>query len=214
METDLEEAVRENLIRYGGDTFPEIVVEARGSYVTTIGGRKILDFTSGQMCSTIGHNHPAIVRAIQRSADRAVHLFSGMIPDSVARLARKMASLMPPPLTRSLFVNTGSESNEAALKMAKLATGGFEVVALGGSWHGITGGAGVGFLRQRPQGAGAIHARHLRHSRAERLSLPGRALPRQMRPDLHEGRLAPVRHAVERRAGGDHRRARHQRRAA
>lgn len=150
MTAELDEAMRENLVRYGGDAFPEIVVSARGSYVTTIGGRKILDFTSGQMCSTIGHNHPAIVSAIQSSAEKAVHLFSGMIPDSVARLARKMASIMPAPLKRSLFVNTGSESNEAALKMAKLATGGYEVVALGGSWHGITGGAGsVSFASDR-----------------------------------------------------------------
>jgi 2,2-dialkylglycine decarboxylase (pyruvate) len=142
MSSDLDEAVKENLIRYGGDVFPEVVVSAKGSYVTDITGRKILDFTSGQMCSTIGHNHPAIVAAIHQSTEKAIHLFSGMIPDSVARLARKVSAIMPAPLKRSMFVNTGSESNEAALKMAKLVTGGFEVVALGGSWHGITGGAG------------------------------------------------------------------------
>ena len=61
-----------------------------------------------------------------------------MIPESVARLARKIADLVPRPLKRSLFASTGSESNEAALKMAKLVTGGFEVVALGGSWHALT----------------------------------------------------------------------------
>jgi 2,2-dialkylglycine decarboxylase (pyruvate) len=142
MSNDLNDAVKENLIRYGGDVFPEVVVSAKGSYVTDITGRKILDFTSGQMCATVGHNHPAIIAAIRKSADTAIHLFSGMIPDSVARLARKISVIMPAPLKRSMFVNTGSESNEAALKMAKLATGGFEVIALGGSWHGVTGGAG------------------------------------------------------------------------
>jgi 2,2-dialkylglycine decarboxylase (pyruvate) len=143
MSNDLNVAVKENLIRYGGDMFPEVIVSAKGSYVTDITGRTVLDFTSGQMCATVGHNHPAIIAAIQKSADKAIHLFSGMIPDSVARLARKLSAIMPAPLKRSMFVSTGSESNEAALKMAKLATGGFEVIALGGSWHGITGGAGA-----------------------------------------------------------------------
>jgi 2,2-dialkylglycine decarboxylase (pyruvate) len=139
---ELERSAKENLIRYGGDTFSEIVASAKGCHITTVSGRKILDFTSGQMCATIGHNHPAIVSAIQQSAETAIHLFSGMIPESVAKLASEIRRIMPEPLTRSMFLSTGSESNEAALKMAKLVTGGFEVVALGGSWHGITGGAG------------------------------------------------------------------------
>jgi 2,2-dialkylglycine decarboxylase (pyruvate) len=57
---------------------------------------------------------------------------------------------MPPGLTKSLFINTGAESNEAALRMAKLHTGGYEVIAIGGSWHGVTGGAsGVSFASDR-----------------------------------------------------------------
>ncbi|MCH8859486.1 MAG: aspartate aminotransferase family protein [Proteobacteria bacterium] len=102
-------------------------------------GREILDFTSGQMCATLGHSHPAIVKAIQSGAEDAIHLFSGMIPESVAKLAKKLAEWLPKPLSRSMFVNTGSESNEAALRMAKMVTGGYEVIALGGSWHGVTG---------------------------------------------------------------------------
>ncbi len=77
METDLEEAVRENLIRYGGDTFPSLFTAARGTIVTDDEGREILDFTSGQMCATVGHNHPAIVSAIKESCDSAIHMFSG-----------------------------------------------------------------------------------------------------------------------------------------
>ena len=147
---ELRQAARDLLVRYGGDTFPTLFVSAKGSTVRDDEGREILDFTSGQMCATIGHNHPAIVAAIKESADSAVHMFSGMIPQSVARLARKLADWLPAPLKRSLFVNTGSESNEAALKMAKLATGGWEVLALGGSWHGVTGMAGaVSFASDR-----------------------------------------------------------------
>jgi len=73
-----------------------------------------------------------------------------MIPRSVVELAAAIARLVPRPLSKCLFVNTGSESNEAAIKMAKLATGGFEVVGLGGSWHGVTGNAGsVSFASDR-----------------------------------------------------------------
>ncbi|MCC6193711.1 MAG: aspartate aminotransferase family protein [Burkholderiales bacterium] len=141
---------REHLVRYGGDTYPRIVDKAQGCYVWDDEGRKVLDFTSGQMCATVGHNHPSIVAAIKRSCDTALHLFSGMIPRSVVELASAIARLVPRPLSKSLFVNTGSESNEAAIKMAKLATGGFEVVGLGGSWHGVTGNAGsVSFASDR-----------------------------------------------------------------
>ena len=114
---------REHLIRYGGDAYPEIVEKAQGSWVVDAKGRKILDFTSGQMCATVGHNHPNIVAAIKRSCDTALHLFSGMIPRSVVQLADALAKILPAPLRKSLFLNTGSESNEAAIKMAKLYTG-------------------------------------------------------------------------------------------
>lgn len=141
---------RRNLIRYGGDTYPEIIERAQGCYVWDAQGRKILDFTSGQMCATVGHSHPNIVAAIRKSCDSALHLFSGMIPRSVVQLADALARIVPRPLRRSLMLNTGSEANDAAIKMAKLATGGFEVVGLGGSWHGVTGNAGsVSFASDR-----------------------------------------------------------------
>jgi 2,2-dialkylglycine decarboxylase (pyruvate) len=136
-------ASRENLIRYGGDAYPEIIDKAQGSWVVDAAGKRILDFTSGQMCATVGHNHPNVVAAIRKSCDTALHLFSGMIPRSVVELAAKIAAIVPRPLKKSLFLNTGSESNDAALKMAKLCTGGYEVVGLGGSWHGVTGNAGA-----------------------------------------------------------------------
>jgi len=141
---------RQNLIRYGGDVYPEIVDKAQGCYVWDSNGKKILDFTSGQMCATVGHNHPNIVAAIRKSCDTALHLFSGMIPRSVVQLADALSKIVPGPLGKSLLLNTGSESNEAAIKMAKLYTGGFEVIGLGGSWHGVTGNAGsVSFASDR-----------------------------------------------------------------
>ena len=73
---------------------------------------------------------------------QALHMFSGMIPEVVSELGLTLArDWLPNPLQKSLFVNTGSESNEAALRIAKLYTGGYEVLAVGGSWHGVTSGA-------------------------------------------------------------------------
>lgn len=138
---DLWQTVDDHLIRYGGSFAPVIAGEAKGSWVRDIDGRAILDFTSGQMCSTLGHSHPEIVAAIQGACNEAIHLFSGMLSPSVIGLAKALAEILPPPLTKSMFLSTGGEVNEAALKLAKLKTGGFEVVGLNGSWHGATGAA-------------------------------------------------------------------------
>ncbi len=144
MDQTLRAAAREYLIRYGGDTFPNLFKSAKGTVVRDDTGREILDFTSGQMCATIGHNHPAIVDAVRRAGETAFHFFSGMIPEAVAQLAATMArDWMPAGMTKSIFVNTGSESNEIALRMAKMHKSGFEILAVGGSWHGVTSGAGT-----------------------------------------------------------------------
>src|SRR3546814_1026062 len=75
---DLRDAARDHLIRYGGDFFPFIVERASGSYFYDTDGRAILDFASGQMCASLGHNHPAMVAAIQKSCREVIHLYSNM----------------------------------------------------------------------------------------------------------------------------------------
>ena len=90
MSEDLRAAAQEYLVRYGGDTFPNLFVSAQGASVIDDEGREILDFTSGQMCATVGHNHPAIVSAIAESGRSALHLFSGMIPEVVAKLGKAL----------------------------------------------------------------------------------------------------------------------------
>lgn len=155
MNEELRQAAKDFLVRYGGDSFPNLFTRAKGSVVWDDTGREVLDFTSGQMCATIGHNHPALVEAVNRAGEKAFHMFSGMIPEVVAELGLVLArDWMPKGLTKSLFVNTGSESNEAALRMAKMHTGGYEVLALGGSWHGITGGVSAVSLASDRKGYG------------------------------------------------------------
>src|SRR6266568_5536 len=129
------------LIRYGGDFAPFVVDRADGSWVRTEDGQRILDFTSGQMCATLGHGHPAILEAIGRASGKVVHLFSGFLARDVIELARELMAVLPAPLARAMFLSTGGEANEAALRLAKLHTGGHEVLAFAGSWHGMTAGA-------------------------------------------------------------------------
>ena len=138
----LQDAVERHMIRYIGDFPPFFVERAEGLYIFDDSGRRILDFTSGQMCATLGHNHPDVVAAIQRSCERAIHLFSWVLAPEVVELCRELAAL-PPQLQKVILLNTGSEANEAAIRMAKLASGGHEVVGLTASFHGLTGGAGA-----------------------------------------------------------------------
>lgn len=133
--------VRSHLIRYGGRFESMIIERAEGSFVYDADGRAILDFTSGQMSSLLGHGHPEIAAVVADYARRLDHLFSGMLSRPVVDLARGLAEVTPPGLDRTMLLSTGGEANEAAIKMAKLFTGGFEVVGFAQSWHGMTGGA-------------------------------------------------------------------------
>ena len=133
-------AARKHLIRYGGSFDPAIIERAQGSYVYDADDRAILDFTSGQMSALVGHSHPRIVDTVQRQMAKVAHLFSGMLSRPVVELAERLAALAPG-LDRVMLLSTGAESNEAAIRMAKLVTGRHEIVAFSKSWHGMTGAA-------------------------------------------------------------------------
>ncbi|MET7302112.1 aspartate aminotransferase family protein [Embleya sp. NPDC005575] len=127
-----------HLVRYGGEFTREIIERAAGSFVFTADGRKILDFTSGQMSAILGHSHPEIVATVQRQVATLDHLYSGMLSRPVVDLARRLADTLPAPLEKVLLLTTGAESNEAAIRMAKLVTGRHEIVSFARSWHGMT----------------------------------------------------------------------------
>lgn len=137
---DVEKA-EEFLIRNCGDFYPYIAEKAFGSYMYDKNGRAVLDFTSGQMCSVFGHNHPKFVEILKKSGDNAIHLLSAILSPPVIKLSKRLAKELPEKLSKCIFLNTGSESNEVAIRMAKLVTGGFEVIGFSGSWHGMTAGA-------------------------------------------------------------------------
>ena len=136
---DLERGTR-HLIRYGGTFQPFVAARAAGSFVEDASGRRVLDFTSGQMSAILGHCHPEIVEVVTEMIGRLDHLFSGMLSGPVIDLSEALGTLAPP-LSKVILLTTGAEANEAALKLAKSATGKYEVVGFAQSWHGMTGGA-------------------------------------------------------------------------
>ena len=138
-EQDLERATR-HLVRYGATFSPFVAERADGSFVEDASGRRVLDFTSGQMSAILGHSHPEIVAVVTEMIGRLDHLFSGMLSRPVIDLAEVLGGLAPG-LTKVLLLTTGAESNEAALRMAKVVTGNWEVVGFAQSWHGMTGAA-------------------------------------------------------------------------
>src|SRR3954468_22940869 len=135
------DARAELLIRYGGAFAPDVVASASGSFVETVDGRRVLDFTAGQICATIGHNHPRVVAAIEEACRTVLHLNAWTLSEPVLALAERLIATLPLPLDRAMFLSTGGEGIEAAVRMAKFASGGFEVASLTRSWHGVTAGA-------------------------------------------------------------------------
>ncbi|MFD7308494.1 aspartate aminotransferase family protein [Promicromonospora sp. NPDC059942] len=129
------------LIRYGPSFSPRLIERAAGSYVYDSDGTPILDFTSGQMSSILGHAHPDIVATVSSSVASLDHLFSGMLSAPVLGLADRLTATLPAGLDKALLLSTGAESNEAAIKLAKLYTGRYEIVSFDRSWHGMTQGA-------------------------------------------------------------------------
>jgi 2,2-dialkylglycine decarboxylase (pyruvate) len=129
------------LIRYGPSFTPRIIERASGAYVFDRQGTPILDFTSGQMSSILGHAHPDIVSTVSSAVASLDHLFSGMLSAPVVALADRLTATLPDPLGKAMLLTTGAESNEAAIKLAKLYTGRYEIVSFDRSWHGMTQGA-------------------------------------------------------------------------
>ncbi|KAI2465390.1 pyridoxal phosphate-dependent transferase [Annulohypoxylon bovei var. microspora] len=134
----LQKKTSQFLFNYGTKFMQDVICGAKGLYVYTANGHRVLDWTSGQMSCLLGHGHPEIVKTIADHAANLDHLFSGMVSPPVISLGEMLCSLLPDGLDKAFFLSTGGESNEAALKIAKVYTGKFEIVALNGSWHGAT----------------------------------------------------------------------------
>ena len=114
----------------------------RGHRLFDVNGRAYLDFATGIATTILGHGHPAVTAAVHAQADRLLHLMNGLgYYEPVSRLAERLAATLPAPLDAVFFGNSGAEAIEAAIKLARRASGRPAIVAFEGAFHGRTYGA-------------------------------------------------------------------------
>ncbi|WP_025777644.1 aspartate aminotransferase family protein [Brevibacterium sp. VCM10] len=117
---------------------PMTVIDAAGSYVWDGEGRKLLDMSSQLVNTNIGHQHPAVVAAIQEQAGRLCTIAPQHVNEARSEAARLIAERTPGDLDHVFFTNGGADANEHAIRMARLHTGRSKVLSAYRSYHGGT----------------------------------------------------------------------------
>lgn len=117
---------------------PLVMEYGRGCELWDLAGARYLDFEAGQFCMNTGHSHPAIAAAISQQLGELMQIGNRFTNRPRILLAERLAELSGLPAPRTFFCSTGSEANETALRIAKLTTGRFEVVAVARGYHGRT----------------------------------------------------------------------------
>src|SRR6266851_2116183 len=120
---------------------PIPVARAKGIYFWTPEGKRFIDFNSQLMCVNIGHGDARVIRAIQEQAAVLAYANPFMATEPRARLGAKLAEIAPGDIDVFFFTNGGSEANENAIKLARLATGRHKILARYRSYHGATAGS-------------------------------------------------------------------------
>ena len=142
------EAKQENIIdveeKYQVATykkFPFVIERGEDVWVYTSEGDRYLDLYGGHAVVSTGHSHPRVVKAIADQAARFIFYPNLVYNDTRARAARKLVEAAPDRFTKVFFVNSGTEANENAIKIARKVTGRLQVISFEGSFHGRTPGS-------------------------------------------------------------------------
>ncbi len=119
------------------------IEKAEGIYIYDKNGKSFMDMIAGVAVNNIGHCHPNVTKAMKKQIDKHLHVmvYGEFIQDSQLAFSEKLTSLLPSNLNCVYTVNSGTEANEAALKLAKRVTGRTELVSFRGSYHGSTHGS-------------------------------------------------------------------------
>ncbi|HVA94027.1 MAG TPA: aspartate aminotransferase family protein [Candidatus Dormibacteraeota bacterium] len=115
---------------------PLVADHASMQYVWDVEGRKYLDFFGGILTISVGHANPKITGPIKEQVDRLQHLSTLYPNEAIVGLAEKVAHITPGALQSSFFTSSGTEANEAAILLARMATGSYDVVALRHAYSG------------------------------------------------------------------------------
>ncbi|WNB18832.1 aspartate aminotransferase family protein [Marivirga arenosa] len=119
------------------------IEKAKGVYLYDKNGKSYMDLISGVAVSNLGHQHPKVIEAIKSQVDKHLHtmVYGEYVQSSVNQLAKTLTSHLPSHLNSVYFCNSGAESIEGALKLAKRITGRTELLSFKGAYHGSTHGA-------------------------------------------------------------------------
>ena len=141
--SELGDFFRHNLAQTSDAPIGLEISRAEGSWLIASDGRRHLDFIAGIGVSALGHGNPEVLDAIEKQARRHLHVmvYGEYVIESQVALARRLAELLPRPLERVYFTNSGAEAIECALKVARKATGRAGFAAFDGAYHGDTMGA-------------------------------------------------------------------------
>src|SRR6266550_964090 len=131
---DLEE--RYQLATY--KKMPIVAERGAGVWLYSSDGEKYLDFYGGHAVAGTGHSHPHVVAAIQAQAGKLLFYSNLVYSEARARAAEKLVSIAPAGLTKAFFCNSGTEANENAMRMARMATKRENVITFSGGFHGRT----------------------------------------------------------------------------
>lgn len=142
---------------------PVMIVEGHMQYLYDEIGRRYLDGFAGIVTVSVGHCHPKVMAATNEQNNTLQHTTTIYLHPGLAQFAEKLAGTLPGNLGVCYFTNSGSEANDLAIMMARLATGNHEVIALRNAYHGMSPSA-MGLTAQHtwkypvPQGSGIHHA--------------------------------------------------------
>jgi acetylornithine/N-succinyldiaminopimelate aminotransferase len=119
------------------------IERAEGVFIYDKQGKQYTDLIAGVAVNNIGHRHPKVVEAIKNQVDKHLHVmvYGEFIQYAQVNFAQKLTSILPASLNSVYVVNSGTEANEAAIKLAKRVTGRMEIVSFRGSYHGSTNGS-------------------------------------------------------------------------
>jgi acetylornithine aminotransferase/acetylornithine/N-succinyldiaminopimelate aminotransferase len=117
---------------------PIVAERGAGVWLFTSDGERYLDLYGGHAVAGTGHSHPHVVAAIAAQAEKLLFYSNLVYSEARARAAEKLVSVAPPSLSKAFFCNSGTEANENAMRMARLATGRDNVITFSGGFHGRT----------------------------------------------------------------------------
>ena len=117
---------------------PIAAERGEGVWIYTSDGDKYLDLYGGHAVAGTGHCHPHVVNAISKQAGELLFYSNLVYSSARARAAEKLVSIAPAPLTKTFFCNSGTEANENAMRMARMATGREKIITFSGGFHGRT----------------------------------------------------------------------------